>query len=132
MRVVQRVIHYASKRGLLLVGMTKGRRLQLPSAAFVRGGRGMRGTGGRGHPDSPDHGRASARDLDDRDRRRSRDAEDRPPKPLSRRVDEGKSGGRRLPSEESKETPPNRSYRFSRFHRWSEVDRPFGRLSQWL
>ncbi|GAB2269355.1 hypothetical protein Dimus_004275 [Dionaea muscipula] len=61
--------------------MTKGRRLQLPSGAFVRGGRGRRGAGGRGRPDSPDRARASARDPDDRDRRSFRDAEDRPSKP---------------------------------------------------
>ncbi|GAB2268539.1 hypothetical protein Dimus_003494 [Dionaea muscipula] len=35
-------------------GMTKGRRLQLPSGAFAHKGRGRRRAGGRGHPDSPD------------------------------------------------------------------------------
>ncbi|GAB2286581.1 hypothetical protein Dimus_020978 [Dionaea muscipula] len=66
---------------MLLASMTKGRRLQLPSAAFVRGGRGRRGIGGRGRPDSPDRARVNTRDFDDRDRRNSRDAEDRHPKP---------------------------------------------------
>ncbi|GAB2287832.1 hypothetical protein Dimus_022188 [Dionaea muscipula] len=47
--------------------MTKGRRLQLPSGAFARGGRGRRGVERRGRPDSPDRARASARDPEDRD-----------------------------------------------------------------
>ncbi|GAB2273487.1 hypothetical protein Dimus_008279 [Dionaea muscipula] len=64
-------------------GMTKGRRLQLPSGAFANRGRGRRGAGERGRPDSPDRARVSSRDLEDRDRRSSRDAEDRPPKPPS-------------------------------------------------
>ncbi|GAB2292968.1 hypothetical protein Dimus_027192 [Dionaea muscipula] len=38
-------------------GMTKGRRLQLPSGAFANRGRGRRGAGGRGRPDSPDRAR---------------------------------------------------------------------------
>ncbi|GAB2272958.1 hypothetical protein Dimus_007773 [Dionaea muscipula] len=63
--------------------MTKGRRLQLPSAAFVCGGRGRRGNGGRGRLDFPDRARANTRDFDDRDQRNSRDAEDRPSKPPS-------------------------------------------------
>ncbi|GAB2271100.1 hypothetical protein Dimus_005948 [Dionaea muscipula] len=58
-------------------GMTKGRRLQLPSGAFARWGRGRRGAGGRGRPDSPDRVRVNTRDPEDRDRRSSRDAEDR-------------------------------------------------------
>ncbi|GAB2286153.1 hypothetical protein Dimus_020578 [Dionaea muscipula] len=64
-------------------GMTKGRRLQLPFAAFVRGGRGRRGTEGRGCPDSPDRARVNTCDFDDRDWRNSCDAEDRHPKPPS-------------------------------------------------
>ncbi|GAB2275777.1 hypothetical protein Dimus_010528 [Dionaea muscipula] len=64
-------------------GMIKGQRLQLSSAAFVRGGRGRRGTRGRGRSDSPDRARMNTRDFDDRDRRSSCDAKDRPPKPPS-------------------------------------------------
>ncbi|GAB2286512.1 hypothetical protein Dimus_020911 [Dionaea muscipula] len=70
--------------------MTKGRRLQLPSGAFARGGRGRRGAGGRGRPDSPDRARASARDPEDRDRRSFCDAEDRLPKPPSAELTRGK------------------------------------------
>ncbi|GAB2271354.1 hypothetical protein Dimus_006195 [Dionaea muscipula] len=71
-------------------GMTKGQRLQLPSGAFARGGRGRRGAGGRGHPDSPDRARVSTRYLYDRDRRSSRDVEDRPPKPPFAELTRGK------------------------------------------
>ncbi|GAB2285639.1 hypothetical protein Dimus_020080 [Dionaea muscipula] len=72
------------------MGMTKGRRLQLPSGAFANRGRGRRGAGGRGRPDSPDHARVNTRDLEDHDRMSSRDAEDRPPKPPSSKLTRGK------------------------------------------
>ncbi|GAB2265913.1 hypothetical protein Dimus_000945 [Dionaea muscipula] len=83
-------------------GMTKGRRFQLPSAAFVRGGRGRRGTGGRGCPDSPDRARVNTRDFDDRDRRSSCDVEDRPPKPLSTDLVRGKEVASDYPRESQK------------------------------
>ncbi|GAB2270907.1 hypothetical protein Dimus_005768 [Dionaea muscipula] len=68
---------------MLHAGMTKGRRLQIPSGAFARWGKGRIGAGGKGRPDSPDRARVSTRDLEDRDRRSSRNAEDHPPKPPS-------------------------------------------------
>ncbi|GAB2294220.1 hypothetical protein Dimus_028438 [Dionaea muscipula] len=85
---------------------TKGRRLQLPSGAFARGGRGRRGVGGRGRPDSPDRARASARDLEDRDRRSFRDAEDRPPKPPSAELTRGKGVASDYPRESQKRRLP--------------------------
>ncbi|GAB2295425.1 hypothetical protein Dimus_029593 [Dionaea muscipula] len=87
-------------------GMTKGRRIQLPSGAFARGGRGRRGAGGRGCPDSPDHARVSIRDLDDCDRRSSRDAEDRPPKPPSAELTRGKEMASDYPRESQKRRQP--------------------------
>ncbi|GAB2268569.1 hypothetical protein Dimus_003524 [Dionaea muscipula] len=86
--------------------MTKGRRLQLPSGAFARGGRGRRGAGGRGRPDSPDRARASARDPEDRDRRSFRDAEDRPPKPPSAELTRGKGVASDYPRESQKRRLP--------------------------
>ncbi|GAB2285677.1 hypothetical protein Dimus_020120 [Dionaea muscipula] len=80
-------------------GMTKGWRLQLPSAAFVRGGR---GTGGRGRSDSPDRGRVNTRDIDDCDRRNSRDAEDRHPKPPSAELTREKEVKSDFPQESQK------------------------------
>ncbi|GAB2282012.1 hypothetical protein Dimus_016575 [Dionaea muscipula] len=86
--------------------MTKGRRLQLPSGAFARGGRGTRGAGGRGRPDSPDRARVSARDPEDRDRRSFRDAEDRPPKPPSAELTRGKGVASDYPRESQKRRLP--------------------------
>ncbi|GAB2276109.1 hypothetical protein Dimus_010850 [Dionaea muscipula] len=87
-------------------GMTKGRRIQLPSGTFARGGRGRRRAGGRGRPDSPDRVRVSTRDLDDRDRRSSRDAEDRPPKPPSAELTRGKEVASDYPWESQKRRQP--------------------------
>ncbi|GAB2299223.1 hypothetical protein Dimus_033294 [Dionaea muscipula] len=81
------------------MGMTKGRRLQLPSGAFAHRGRGRRGAGGRGRPDSPDRARVSTRDPEDHDRRGSRDAEDRPPKPPSSELTRGKGVASDYPQE---------------------------------
>ncbi|GAB2278249.1 hypothetical protein Dimus_012940 [Dionaea muscipula] len=75
------------------IGMTKGRRLQLPSGAFARGGRGRRGVGGRGRPE-------------DHDRRSSRDAEDRPPKPPSSELTRGKEVVSDYPRESQKRRLP--------------------------
>ncbi|GAB2278146.1 hypothetical protein Dimus_012842 [Dionaea muscipula] len=86
--------------------MTKGRRLQLPSGAFARGGRGRRGAGGRGRPDSPDRARVSTRDPEDRDRRSSHDAEDCPPKPPSAELTRGKGVASDYPRESQKRRPP--------------------------
>ncbi|GAB2272733.1 hypothetical protein Dimus_007553 [Dionaea muscipula] len=86
--------------------MTKGRRLQLPSGAFARGGRGRRGARGRGRPDSLDRARVSTRDPEDRDRRSSRDAEDRPPKPPSAELTRGKGVASDYPRESQKRRPP--------------------------
>ncbi|GAB2276010.1 hypothetical protein Dimus_010752 [Dionaea muscipula] len=86
--------------------MTKGRRLQLPSGAFARGGRGRRGAGGRDRFDSPDHARVSTRDPEDRDRRSSRDAEDRPPKPPSAELTMEKGVASDYPRESQKRRPP--------------------------
>ncbi|GAB2297564.1 hypothetical protein Dimus_031659 [Dionaea muscipula] len=83
-------------------GMTKGRRLQIPSTAFVRGGRRRRGNGGRGRLDSPDRARANTRDFDDRDRRNSRDTEDRPPKPPSTELTREKEVASDYPQESQK------------------------------
>ncbi|GAB2286526.1 hypothetical protein Dimus_020924 [Dionaea muscipula] len=87
--------------------MNKGRRIQLPSGAFARGGRGRRGAEGRGRPDSPDRARVSTRDLDDRDRRSSRDAEDRPPKPPSAELTRGKEVASDYPRESQKRRQPS-------------------------
>ncbi|GAB2267864.1 hypothetical protein Dimus_002840 [Dionaea muscipula] len=67
-------------------GMTKGRRLQLPSSAFVHGGRGRRGTRGRGRHDSPDRVRVNTRDHDDHERRDPRNVEDRHLNPPSTKL----------------------------------------------
>ncbi|GAB2278515.1 hypothetical protein Dimus_013194 [Dionaea muscipula] len=78
-------------------GMTKRRRLQLPSAAFICGGRGRRGAGGRGRPNSPDRARVNTCDFNNRDRRSSRDTEDRPPKPPSAELARGKEAASDYP-----------------------------------
>ncbi|GAB2278564.1 hypothetical protein Dimus_013241 [Dionaea muscipula] len=91
---------------MLHAGMTKGWRIQLPSGAFARGGRGRRGVGGRGRLDSPDRARVSTCDLDDRDRRSSRDAEDRPPKPPSAELTRGKEVANDYPRESQKRRQP--------------------------
>ncbi|GAB2295350.1 hypothetical protein Dimus_029522 [Dionaea muscipula] len=83
-------------------GMTKGRRLQLPSTAFVCGGRGRRGTGEMGLPDSLDCARVNTRDFDDHDRRSSCDAEDRPPKPPSTKLTREKEVANDYPRESQK------------------------------
>ncbi|GAB2299135.1 hypothetical protein Dimus_033207 [Dionaea muscipula] len=93
-------------------GMTKGRRLQLPSGAFARRGRGRRGVGGRGRPDSPDRARVSTRDPEDHDRRSSHDAEDRPPKPPSAELMRGKGVASDYPRESQKRRPPTGSIDF--------------------
>ncbi|GAB2272661.1 hypothetical protein Dimus_007485 [Dionaea muscipula] len=87
-------------------GMTKGRRLQLPSGAFARRGRGRRGARGWGCPDSPDRARVSTRDPEDRERRSSRDAEDRPPKPPSFELTRGKGVASDHPRESQKRRLP--------------------------
>ncbi|GAB2288813.1 hypothetical protein Dimus_023124 [Dionaea muscipula] len=86
--------------------MTKGRRLQLPSGAFARGGRGRRGAGGRGRPDSPDRARVSTRDPEARDQRSSRDVEDRPPKPPSAELTRGNGVASDNRRESQKRRPP--------------------------
>ncbi|GAB2278261.1 hypothetical protein Dimus_012951 [Dionaea muscipula] len=91
---------------MLYADMTKGRRLQLPSGAFARGGRGKRGAGGRGRPDSLDRARASARDPEDRDRRSFCDAQDRPPKPPSAELMRGKGVASDYPRESQKRRLP--------------------------
>ncbi|GAB2276599.1 hypothetical protein Dimus_011316 [Dionaea muscipula] len=91
--------------GIPSLDMTKGRRHQLPSGAFARGGRGRRGAGGRGRPDSPDRARVSTHDPEDRDRRSSRDAEDCPPKPPSTELTRGKGVASDYPREGQKRRP---------------------------
>ncbi|GAB2273326.1 hypothetical protein Dimus_008125 [Dionaea muscipula] len=93
-------------------GMTKGRRLQLPSGAFARGGRGRRGAGGRGRSDSPDRTRMSTHDLEDRGRRSSRDAEDRPPKPPSSELTRGKEVASDYPRESQRRRLPTGPFDF--------------------
>ncbi|GAB2290205.1 hypothetical protein Dimus_024487 [Dionaea muscipula] len=107
--------------------MTKGRRLQLPSGAFARGGRGRREAGGRGRPDSPDRVRVSTRDLEDRDRRSFHEAEDRPPKPPSTELTRGKGVANDYPRR-VEETPAHLVLLISKIPSWPGVDRPFGRL----
>ncbi|GAB2265651.1 hypothetical protein Dimus_000690 [Dionaea muscipula] len=87
-------------------GMTKGRGIQLPSGAFVRGGRGRKGAGGRGRPDSLYRGRLSTCDLDDHDQRSSRDAKDCPPKPPSVEFTRGKEATSDYPRESQKRRQP--------------------------
>ncbi|GAB2266356.1 hypothetical protein Dimus_001365 [Dionaea muscipula] len=82
--------------------MTKGRRLQLPSATFVRGGRGRKGNGGRGRLDSPDRARPNTHDFDDRERRNSRDVEDCPRKPPSAEFSREKEVASDYPRESQK------------------------------
>ncbi|GAB2286103.1 hypothetical protein Dimus_020527 [Dionaea muscipula] len=117
---------------MLLVGMTNGRRLQLPSGAFTRGGRGRRGAGGRGRPDSPDHARVITRDLYDRVRRSSRDAEDRPPKPPSAELTRGKEVASDYPRERQKKRQPTGPIDFQDPIGGLELGYPFGRLNLWL
>ncbi|GAB2273328.1 hypothetical protein Dimus_008127 [Dionaea muscipula] len=70
--------------------MTKGRRLQLPSGAFARGGRGRRGAGGRGRSRFPDRTRMSTHDLEDRGREEGKEvASDYPRESQRRRLPTG-------------------------------------------
>ncbi|GAB2289981.1 hypothetical protein Dimus_024278 [Dionaea muscipula] len=111
---------------MLYADMTKGRRLQLPSGAFARGGRGRRGAGGRGRPDSPDRGRARTCDPEDRDRRSFRDAEDRPPKPPSAELTRGKGVVSEYPWESQKRRLPTGPIDFQDLVGGQESDVPLG------
>ncbi|GAB2283337.1 hypothetical protein Dimus_017854 [Dionaea muscipula] len=91
---------------MLHAGMTKGRRIQLPSGAFAHRGKGRRGAEGRGCLDSPDRARVSTRDPEDRDQRGSRDAEDYAPKPSSSELTRGKGVASDYPRESQKRRPP--------------------------
>ncbi|GAB2281679.1 hypothetical protein Dimus_016250, partial [Dionaea muscipula] len=68
-------------RSLDEAGMTKGRRLQVPSSTFVHEGRGRRGTGGKGRHDPPNRARVNTCDHHDHEQRDPCDVEDRHPNP---------------------------------------------------
>ncbi|GAB2302841.1 hypothetical protein Dimus_036836 [Dionaea muscipula] len=107
-------------------GMTKGRRLQLPSGVFANRGRGRRGAGGRGRPDSPDRARVSTRDPEDHDRRSSRDTEDHPPKPPSAELTRGKGVASDYPRESQKRRPPTGPINFQDPFNGRELAVPLG------